>query len=96
VRSTSATNGALLEKLQRRRRGLAWWLSLLTFAVTVGFFAMMGLDLPLLSQVAFGRCITVANVLAASIVLLVLLSIAVFSQLANRIDDLADRQGRLR
>ncbi len=85
---------ALLARLRRRQRVLAWLLSGLTFVVTVGFFALMGLDAPLLSQVAFGRSITMANTLAASIVVLLLLSIAIFGRRANRIDALANVQQR--
>lgn len=85
-------SGALLAKLRQRQRWLAWVLSALTFSVTVGFFALMGSDAPLLSRVAFGRSITMANTLAASIVVLLLVSIAIFGRLANRIDALAALQ----
>jgi uncharacterized membrane protein (DUF485 family) len=88
--------GARLASLQRHQRLLAWLLSVLVFAVTVGFFALMGLDAPLLSHVAFGRWITVANILAASIVVVLLLSIALFGYMASRIDALANMQKRTR
>ena len=85
-------SGALLAKLRQRQRLLAWLLAAVTFIVTVSFFALMGSDAPLLSRVAFGRSITVANTLAASIVVLLLASIAIFARLANRIDALAELQ----
>jgi uncharacterized membrane protein (DUF485 family) len=88
--------GALLAKLQRRQRLLGWLLSVLAFAVTVSFFALMGLDAPLLSHIAFGRWITVANTLAASIVVLLLLSVALFGRMASRIDALTNIQKRHR
>jgi uncharacterized membrane protein (DUF485 family) len=88
--------GARLAELQRRQRLLAWLLSVLAFGVTVGFFALMGLDAPFLSHIAFGQWISVANVLAASIVVVLLLSIALFGHLASRIDALANIQKRNR
>ena len=77
---------ALLERLLRRHRILAWLLSICTFAMTVGFFALMGFDAPILSHVAFGRSITVANAMAACMIILFLVSIAWFGWRATRID----------
>jgi uncharacterized membrane protein (DUF485 family) len=82
--------GAQLAELQRRQRLLAWLLSLLVFGVTVGFFALMGLNVQFLSHIVFGQWITVANVLAALIVVVLLLSVALFGHLASRIDALAN------
>jgi uncharacterized membrane protein (DUF485 family) len=76
-----------LERLLRRQRILAWLLSTLTLAMTVVFFAMMTLAAPLLSRVAFGRSITLANVAAAAIILVFLASIALFAWQASRIDE---------
>jgi uncharacterized membrane protein (DUF485 family) len=76
-----------LERLLRRQRILAWLLSTLTLAMTVVFFAMMTLAAPLLSRVAFGRSITLANVAAAAIILVFLASIALFGWQASRIDE---------
>jgi hypothetical protein len=55
--------------------------------MTVVFFAMMTLAAPLLSRVAFGRSITLANVAAAAIILVFLASIALFARQASRIDE---------
>src|SRR5882724_4061916 len=75
-----------LERLLRRQRILAWLLSTLTLTMTVGFFAMMTLAAPLLSRVAFGRSVTIANVAALAIILVLLASIALFGWQAGRID----------
>ena len=75
-----------LEPLLRRQRTLAWLLSILTLTVTVGFFALMNLASAVMSRVVFGRWITVANVAAASIILLFLASIAWFGRQATEID----------
>ena len=75
-----------LEVLLRRQRVLGWLLSALTLTMTVGFFAMMTLAAPLLSRVAFGRSVTIANVAALSIILIFLASIALFGWQASRID----------
>ena len=75
-----------LEQLLRRQRILAWLLSTLTLTMTVGFFAMMTLAAPLLSRVAFGRSVTIANVAALAIILVFLASIALFGWQASRID----------
>jgi uncharacterized membrane protein (DUF485 family) len=66
---------------------LAWFLSILTFAATVGFFALMGLDAPFLSRVVYGRWITLANALAAVLIGLFLASIALFAWRAAHIDE---------
>jgi uncharacterized membrane protein (DUF485 family) len=78
---------ARVERLLSRHRILAWLLSLLTFAATVGFFALMGLDAPILSRVVYGRWITLANVLAAALIAMFLASIALFGWRAARIDE---------
>jgi uncharacterized membrane protein (DUF485 family) len=84
-----------LERLLRRQRILAWLLSALTLAMTVTFFAMMTLSAPLLSRVAFGRSITVANAAAVAIILVFLASIALFARQASRIDaELRDARNR--
>ena len=75
-----------LELLLRRQRVLGWLLSALTLTMTVGFFAMMTLAAPLLSRVAFGRSVTIANVAALTIILVFLASIALFGWQASRID----------
>ena len=75
-----------LELLLRRQRVLGWLLSVLTLTMTVGFFAMMTLAAPLLSRVAFGRSVTIANVAALAIILVFLASIALFGWQAGRID----------
>jgi len=75
-----------LERLLRRQRVLGWLLSALTLTMTVGFFAMMTLAAPLLSRVAFGRSVTIANVAALTIILVFLASIALFGWQASRID----------
>jgi uncharacterized membrane protein (DUF485 family) len=75
-----------LERLLRRQRVLAWVLSTLTLTLTVVFFAMMTLAAPLLSRVAFGRSITIANAAALAIIGVFLASIALFGWQAGRID----------
>ena len=75
-----------LERLLLRQRVLAWVLSTLTLTLTVVFFAMMTLAAPLLSRVAFGRSITIANAAALAIILVLLASIAIFGWQAGRID----------
>ena len=86
-----------LERALQRQRSLAWLLSTLTLGLTVGFFGMMTLAAQLMSHVAFGHSVTVANVAAVSLILIFILSTAAFSWHASRIDtllreaDLADR-----
>ena len=75
-----------LDRLLRRQRVLAWVLSTLTLTMTVGFFAMMTLAAPLLSRVAFGHSVTIANAAALAIILVFLASIALFGWQAGRID----------
>ena len=75
-----------LEVLLRRQRVLAWVLSTLTLTMTVGFFAMMTLAAPLLSRVAFGHSVTIANAAALAIILVFLASIGLFGWEASRID----------
>ena len=75
-----------LERLLRRQRVLAWVLATLTLTLTVVFFAMMTLATPLLSRVAFGRSVTIANAAALAIILVFLASIALFGWQAGRID----------
>jgi uncharacterized membrane protein (DUF485 family) len=61
---------------------------------TVGFFALMSIDAPILSRIAFGRAVTVANVAAVAIILTSLLCIAIFGWQARRIDAQLDRRDR--
>jgi uncharacterized membrane protein (DUF485 family) len=75
-----------LERLLRRQRVLAWLLSTLTLTMTVAFFALMTLAAPLLSRVAFGRSVTIANAAALAIILVFLASIALFGWQAGQID----------
>jgi uncharacterized membrane protein (DUF485 family) len=75
-----------LERLLHRQRMLAWVLSTLTLTLTVAFFAMMTLAAPLLSRVAFGRSVTIANAAALAIIVVFLASIALFGWQAGRID----------
>ena len=75
-----------LEALLRRQRVLAWVLSILTLTLTVTFFALMTLAGPLLSRVAFGHSITIANAAALAIILVFLASIGLFGWQAGRID----------
>ena len=90
----SAARGGSLERLLRRQRVLAWSLSLLMLATTVGFFALMSLDAPILARIAFGRAVTVANVTAVALILMSLLCIAIFGWQARRIDTQLDRRER--
>jgi uncharacterized membrane protein (DUF485 family) len=75
-----------LERLLRQQRVLAWVLSTLTLTLTVVFFAMMTLAAPLLSHVAFGHSVTIANAAALVIILVFLASIGLFGWQAGRID----------
>ena len=77
-----------LERALQRQRSLAWLLSTLTLGLTVGFFGMMTLAAQLMSHMAFGHSVTVANVAAVSLILIFLLSTAAFSWHASRIDTL--------
>jgi uncharacterized membrane protein (DUF485 family) len=85
-----------LDRLRRQQRVLAWRLSILTFGMTIGFFALMGFDAAALSRIALGRSVTVANMLAAAIILVFLLSIGLFGRRASRIDELMNIQKRSR
>jgi len=89
-----AQSEARLTQLLRQQRILAWLLSVFTFAMTTGFFALMGFGAPILSRVAFGRSITNANVVAVTIILLILVSIAIFERRAVRIDALLRNEAR--
>ena len=75
-----------LDRLLRRQRILAWVLSTLTLTLNISFFAMMTLAAPLLSHVAFGHSVTIANAAALAIILVFLASIALFGWQAGRID----------
>lgn len=84
----SSRHESLLHQALRRRQVLAWSLSLLTLALTLAFFAMMTLAAPLLSRVVLGHYITLANVMAVGLIVLFLVSIAVFGHYAARVDAL--------
>lgn len=75
-----------LERLLHRHRILAWSLAAVVFAMTLGFFALMGFDSPIVSRIAIGRSITLANVIAVGMILVFLLSIGIFGRSAARID----------
>ena len=75
-----------IERLLQRQRALGWSLSFVMLLMTVGFFALMSLDAPILTRIAFGHAVTVAHVAAVAIILLSLLSIAIFGWQARRID----------
>jgi len=81
-----------LEQALRKRRVLAWLLSAMTLTLTIAFFAMMTLAAPRLSRVVLGHSITLANVLAVSIIITFLLTIAIFSAYAARVDVLLQRR----
>jgi uncharacterized membrane protein (DUF485 family) len=76
-----------MEGLLRRHRILAWLLAGLIFAMTVGFFALMGFDAPMLSRIAVGRSISFANIVAVGMILMFLLTIVIFGRSAARIDE---------
>ena len=96
-RAAALGHSPSLERALQRQRSLAWLLSTLTLGLTVGFFGMMTLAAQLMSHVAFGHSVTVANVAAVSLILIFLLSTAAFSWHASRVDtllrgaDLADQ-----
>jgi uncharacterized membrane protein (DUF485 family) len=92
--ASSIERDGSIERLLRRQRVLAWSLSLLMLTTTVGFFALMSLDAPILSHIAFGRAVTVSNVAAVAVILMSLLSIAIFGWQARRIDAQLDRGKR--
>lgn len=97
IANTGATEeGVQLERLLHRQRVLAWVLSIFTFALTVGFFALMGFDAPVLSRLIFGQSITAANVIAVGMIFVFLLSIAFFGWRAARVDEelLNGKRGR--
>lgn len=85
---TRADPRATLAKLLHRQQILAWCLSGLTLAVTVGFFWLMGVDAAFLAQQLPGHSLSAANILAAAIIALFLGSIVLFGRQAKRIDEL--------
>jgi uncharacterized membrane protein (DUF485 family) len=77
-----------LERLLHRQQVLAWSLSGATLLTTLVFFALMGLNVPFLAQRLPGHSLTVANALAAGLILLFLAAIVLFGRRANEIDAL--------
>jgi uncharacterized membrane protein (DUF485 family) len=79
------------DALLHRQRLMGWALSAGVLAITVGFFALMGTDAPIMRRAIFGRSITVANVAAVAIIAAFFLSIAIYGRLANLIDERLER-----
>jgi len=77
-----------LETLLRRQRTLGWSLSAGVFAITVGYFALMGSDAPIMRRPVWGRWVTVANVAAVAIIATFFVSITLYGRIAHRIDEL--------
>lgn len=75
-----------LEILLREQRVIAWSLSIVTLVVTVVFFAMMTMAAPLLARVVLGRSVTLGTVVAVSIIVGYLVSIALFGLHCDRVD----------
>jgi len=90
---TKADPRATLQKLLHRQQILAWCLSGLTLATTVGFFGLMGINAPFLAQPLPGHSLCAANILAAAIIVLFLGAIVLFGRQANRIDELSGHVG---
>jgi uncharacterized membrane protein (DUF485 family) len=88
---TPADSRATLAKLLHRQQILAWCLSGLTLATTVGFFWLMGVDAAFLAQQLPGHSLSAANILAAASIALFLGSIALFGRQANQIDELREQ-----
>jgi uncharacterized membrane protein (DUF485 family) len=90
----NVTSAPQTERLLRRQRLLAWWLSIGTVLVTACFFCMLSMNAPVLSRVVYGRTVTLAALVAVSIILSMLLSVAVFGWQARRMDAQLDTDAR--
>ena len=86
VGSLPVTVTQKVDRLLRRQRLLAWALTIATVLTTATFFALLSLDAPILGRIIYGRAVTLANVTAVIIILLLLLSITLFGRRARRID----------
>jgi uncharacterized membrane protein (DUF485 family) len=76
----------LLDRRLGRQRVLAWSMTAGTVLITATFFALLSRNDPLLSHIAYGHTVTVANLAAVAIILVMLVSVAVFGWYAQRID----------
>jgi uncharacterized membrane protein (DUF485 family) len=81
-------NPPTLKNLLHRQQILAWCLSSLTLVTTVGFFGLMSVNAPFLARRLPGHSLSLANILAAAIIVLFLGAIVLFGRQANRIDEL--------
>jgi uncharacterized membrane protein (DUF485 family) len=84
----------LLDLRLRRQRVLAWSLTVGTVLITATFFALLSRNDPLLRRIVYGHMVTVADLAAVVIILVMLGSITVFGRHAQRIDALLERRGR--
>jgi uncharacterized membrane protein (DUF485 family) len=78
----------------RRQRVLAWSMTAGTVLITATFFALLSRNNPLLRHIVYGHTVTVADLVAVAIILVMLVSVAVFGWYAQRIDADLQRRGR--
>ena len=76
----------LLDRRLARQRVLAWCLTAGTVLMTATFFALLARNDPILRHIVYGRMVTVADLAAVVIILVMLVSVAVFGWYAQRID----------
>jgi uncharacterized membrane protein (DUF485 family) len=80
------STAVLLDRRLGRQRVLAWSLTASTVLMTATFFALLSSNHPILRHIVYGRTITVADLAAVAIILVLLVSVAVFGWYAQRID----------
>ena len=84
----------LLDRRLAQQRVLAWCLTAGTVLITATFFALLSRNDPILRHIVYGHTVTVADLAAVVIILVMLGSITVFGRHAQRIDALLERRGR--
>lgn len=84
----------LLDRRLGRQRVLAWCLTAGTVLMTATFFALLSRNDPILRHIVYGHTVTVADVAAVVIILVMLMSVAVFGWYAQRIDAHLARRGQ--
>ena len=91
-----ASEGAvtLLDRRLKRQRVLAWSMTAGTVSITATFFALLSRNDPLLRHIVYGHTVTVADLAAVAIILVMLASVAVFGWYAQRIDAHLPQSGR--
>jgi hypothetical protein len=80
------STATLLDRRLARQRALAWCLTAGTVLMITTFFALLSRNDPILRHIVYGHTVTVADVAAVVIILVLLASVAVFGWYAQRID----------